>query len=160
MMCGVQYLCISPLGAQFTKMAANGSEKAFCVERTRLSCWCLWNYKGCTYRASVRYCLWNYKGCTYRASVRYVTKTWSVVLLRKKYISSYLKCIVYDKLLKPRQSFLITLYIRIYLRCTDPSSSGSWRIKCVSCSLILKMKLVPPSLPRSSHVSSSFWFIL
>ena len=31
MMCGVQYLCISPLGAQFTKMAANGSEKAFCV---------------------------------------------------------------------------------------------------------------------------------
>ena len=38
MMCGVQYLCISPLGAQFTKMAGNGSEKAFCVERTRLSC--------------------------------------------------------------------------------------------------------------------------
>ena len=31
MMCGVQYLCISPLGAQFTKMAANGGEKAFCV---------------------------------------------------------------------------------------------------------------------------------
>ena len=29
---------MSPLGAQFTKMAANGSEKAFCVERTRLSC--------------------------------------------------------------------------------------------------------------------------
>jgi len=23
---------------------------------------------------------------------------------------------------------------------------------------ILKMKLVPPSLPRSSYVSSSFWF--
>jgi hypothetical protein len=32
MMCGVQQLCISPLGAQITKMAANGSEKAFCVE--------------------------------------------------------------------------------------------------------------------------------
>ena len=30
----------------------------------------------------------------------------------------------------------------------------------VSCSLILKMKLVPPSLPRSSYVSSSSWFIL
>ena len=29
----------------------------------------------------------------------------------------------------------------------------------LSCSLILKMKLVPPSLPRSSYVSSSFWFI-
>ena len=25
---------------------------------------------------------------------------------------------------------------------------------------ILKMKLVPPSLPRSPYVSSSFWFIL
>ena len=25
---------------------------------------------------------------------------------------------------------------------------------------ILKMKLVPPSLPRSSYVSSFFWFIL
>jgi len=31
MMCGVQYLCISLLGAQFAKMAVNGSEKAFCV---------------------------------------------------------------------------------------------------------------------------------
>ena len=28
----------------------------------------------------------------------------------KKYIYSYLKCIVYDKLLKPRQSFWTTLY--------------------------------------------------
>jgi len=40
----------------------------------------------------------------------YVTKTWSVVLLNKKYIYSYLKCIVYDKLLKLRQTFWITLY--------------------------------------------------
>jgi len=31
MMCEVQYLCISPLGAQFTEMAVKGSEKAFCV---------------------------------------------------------------------------------------------------------------------------------
>ena len=30
----------------------------------------------------------------------------------------------------------------------------------LSCSLILKMKVVPPSLPRSSYVSSPFWFIL
>jgi len=36
--------------------------------RTKLSCWYLWNHKG----------------CTYRAPVRYVTKTWSVVLLNKK----------------------------------------------------------------------------
>ena len=47
---------------------------------------------------------------TYRVPVRYVTKTWSVVLLNKKHIYSYLKFIVYDKLLKPRQSFRITLY--------------------------------------------------
>jgi len=33
--------------------------------------------------------------------------------LNKKYIYSYLKCIVYDKLLKPRQSFLITLYVLV-----------------------------------------------
>ena len=31
MICGVQQLCISPLGAQFNKMAANGSEEASCV---------------------------------------------------------------------------------------------------------------------------------
>jgi len=40
------------------------------------------------------------------------------------------------------------------------SSSCSWRVRCVSCSLILKMKLVPPSLLRSSYVPSSFWSIL
>jgi len=50
--------------------------------------------------------------CTYRAPVRYVTKTWSVVLLNKKYTYPYLKCIVYDKLLKPQQSFWIALYIQ------------------------------------------------
>ena len=55
-------------------------------------------------------CLQNHKGCTYRAPATYVTKTWSVVLLNKKYIY-YLKYIVYDKLLKPRQSFQITLYV-------------------------------------------------
>ena len=29
----------------------------------------------------------------------------------------------------------------------------------LACSLILQMKLVPPSLPRSSYVSSSVWFV-
>ena len=36
----------------------------------------------------------------------------------------------------------------------------SFILICVSCSLILKMKLVLPSLPRSSYVPSSLWFIL
>ena len=39
-----------------------------------------------------------------------VTKTWSIVLLNKKHTYCYLKYIVYDKLLKSRQSFWITLY--------------------------------------------------
>ena len=62
------------------------------LERTRLSCWCLKNHKG----------------CTYRAPVRYVTKTWSVVLLNKR---THILLLVYGKLLKPRQSFWMTLFI-------------------------------------------------
>ena len=44
-------------------------------------------------------------------------------------------------------------HCRTSQRCILSSSlSCSWRLRCVSCSLILKMKLVPPSLPRSSYV--------
>ena len=43
--------------------------------------------------------------------VTYVTGAVYVILNLKKYIYSYLKCIVYDKLLKPRQSFRIILCI-------------------------------------------------
>jgi len=47
------------------------------------------------------------------------------------------------------------------MRSSSSSSlSCSWRVRRVSCSLILKMNLVPPSLPRSFYVPSSFWFIL
>ena len=44
--------------------------------------------------------------------VRYGTKTWSVALLNKRIriLLSQVYSIVYDKLLKPRQSFRITLY--------------------------------------------------
>jgi hypothetical protein len=38
---------------------------------------------------------------------------------------------------------------------SSSSSSCSWRVRRVSSSLILKMKLVPPSVPRSSYVPSS-----
>ena len=34
-------------------------------------------------------------------------------------IYTYLKCIVYDKLIKPRQSFLITLYLNTSLTSAD-----------------------------------------
>jgi hypothetical protein len=46
------------------------------------------------------------------------------------------------------------------LRSIKASSSCSGRMRRVSCPLILTMKLVPPSLTRSSYVPSSFWFIL
>jgi len=36
------------------------------------------------------------------------------------------------------------------------SSSCSWRVRHFSCSLFLKIQLVPPSLPRSSYVPLSF----
>jgi hypothetical protein len=69
MMCGVQSLCISPLGARFTKMEANGSEKAFCV---------------LTFHECRSVTIVQRQFRIYRAPVRYVTKTWSVVLLNKK----------------------------------------------------------------------------
>ena len=39
------------------------------------------------------------------------------------------------------------------------SSSCSLRVRCIHCSLILKVELVPPSLLRSSNVPSSFWSV-
>ena len=50
------------------------------------------------------------KRCIYRAPVRYVTKTWSVVLLNKKIhiLLSQVYCVW--QVVKPRQSFSITLY--------------------------------------------------
>ena len=46
------------------------------------------------------------------------------------------------------------------LNASSSSSSCTRRVRRVSCSLILKMKVVPPSLPRSSYVALSFWSIL
>ena len=76
-------------------------------------------------------CIFLFNRTTLQAPIRYVTKTWSVVLLnKKKYIHCYLKCIVYDKLLKPWQSFRITLYIMqfymtmsVKLWCIKPHNS-------------------------------------
>ena len=54
--------------------------------------------------------------------------------------------------------YLLKLLLQTFL--SIPSSSPySWRIRRVSCSLILKMKLVPPSRLRSSYVPSSFWSV-
>jgi len=113
-------------------MAANGSEKAFCVltfHELQLSSGNSAPNSGNNHHLTIPFeggmhsfkrrgacvkgkAVWNELDfrvdvcrITFRAPVRYVTKNWSVVLLNKKYIYSYLKCIVYDKLLKPRQSF-------------------------------------------------------
>ena len=53
-----------------------------------------------------------WEGCTYRAPVRYVTKTWSVVLLNEKI---HILLSHFGKLLKPGQSFRITLYVCTYV---------------------------------------------
>jgi disulfide oxidoreductase YuzD len=47
--------------------------------------------------------------------VAYLIGALYVDLLNKKNTYSYLKCIVYDKLLKPRQKFRITLYFEAQL---------------------------------------------
>ena len=46
-----------------------------------------------------------------------------------------------------------------YQSLSSSSSSCSLRVRCVPCSLILKVELVPPSLLRSSNVPSSFWSV-
>ena len=54
-----------------------------------------------------------------KTTQRFVVFDWHIIVYlyrrkinHKKYIYSYLKCIVYDRLLKPRQSFRITLYLK------------------------------------------------
>jgi len=42
---------------------------------------------------------------------------------------------------------------------SSSSSSCSLRVRCVPCSLVLKVQLVPPSLLLSSNVPSSFWSV-
>jgi len=50
----------------------------------------------------------------------------------KKHMYCYLKCIVYDKLLKPRQLFRITLYISTWVNDQDTSwkNAGQGQEKC------------------------------
>ena len=61
-----------------------------------------------------------------QSTYKVCNKNLECFLLNKKYIYSYLKCIVYDKLLKSRQYFRITLYYIIIIfwdhcRICDPS---------------------------------------
>jgi len=63
----------------------------------------------------------------------------------------------------PRGCFVRTASITqlmVFIILSSSSSSYSWRVRRVSSYLILKMKLVPPALPRSSCVPSFIWFVL
>jgi len=94
---------------------------------------------------------------TYRAPVRYVTKTWSVVLLNKKHIYSYLKSVVYDKLLKPRQSFRITLYIYCQKQSRTSGSHGKWLWRIFSSGMWENVKLKQSLQAWKSPDGSQIW---
>ena len=67
------------------------------------------------------------------------------------YLSNYMATKVYSRRLKSKHN-----YIYIYLSSSSSSSSRSKRgVRRVACSLILQVKLVRPSLPRSSYVPLS-----
>ena len=51
------------------------------------------------------------------------------------------------------------LYMDFGILLINKSWSCSLRVRCVPCSLVLKVVLVPPSLLRSSNVPSSFWSV-
>jgi len=52
------------------------------------------------------------------------------------------------------------IYTRTYIYVHHHHHHVQEGLGLIPVPCILKMKLVPPSLPRSSYVSSSFWFIL
>jgi hypothetical protein len=82
--------------------------------------------------------------------------TWNNVWTTQKH-NIYFRCTHFQLIFF---TTLQSLFSELYNTSSSSSSSCAWRIRCVSCFLILKMKLLPPSLPRSSYVPLSFWFIL
>jgi hypothetical protein len=125
-------------------MKSNGSEKAFCM---------------LTFHECQSVTIVQRQFRTYRAPVSYVTITWSVVLLNKKCTYCYLRCIVYDKLLKPRQSFWINLYFSeeplALPRCRNPIKTPciTKRVPLQLCSLLRHRKF------RSLYKWSSVLFL-
>ena len=55
----------------------------------------------------------------------------------KKYIYCYLKCIVYGKLLKHRQSFRITLYFILYWACCN--KCGGYTFQYVHSATVVQL---------------------
>ena len=79
-------------------------------------------------------------------------QTGSVVLLNKKYIYCYLKCIVYDKLLKHRQSLRITLYIvQVYTDSFKFQTTRFYTIFIVLSVYVAFSKLTKATLDARIH---------
>ena len=99
--------------------------------------------------------------CTIKTCI-FVINPMEVAKLMLKLLMETIWCnIMYQTkclFIPPMSKTLVCWVYQIYLR--PDTSSCSRRFRHVSCSLILKMKLVPPSLPRSSYVPLSLWFIL
>ena len=80
--------------------------------------------------------------------------------LNKKYTSCYLKCIVYGKFLKPRQSYLITLYNRTAIM-TDTLGSVVLKVEMMKSSHSVRMttgkqNCVPAYIQRDATLHSLF----
>jgi len=109
-----------------TKQNRHWNHHRWHAKRTRLSCWCSRNHKG----------------CTYRAPVSYVTKTWSVILNKKIHILlSQVYCVwqvvktptitlnnpVYSVYTQLYISIVTFTYIYIYIYTLRPHYDNTFR---------------------------------
>ena len=85
---------------------------------------------------------------------RWFKKDILTVCISFVYITAPWKCL--KNIAETFNSMYVYIYIYIYIYSSSSSPSCSLRARCVPCSLILKVELVPPSLLRSSNVPSSF----
>ena len=99
-------------------------------------------------------CVFLFNRTTLQVFVTYLIGALLLFYWIKKYIYSYLKCIVYDKLLKPRQSFRISLYLfrpPSYSKLVDPTLlQVLWQPWVPPCSLLNNHAMASYILPVKS----------
>ena len=79
------------------------------------------------------------------------------IKLKKKHIYFYLKCVMYDKLLKPRQSFRITLYIYCQKQNRTSGSHGKWLWRIFSSGMWENVNLKQSLQAWKSPDGSQIW---